>query len=133
MMPKKEGISVIQNEKNEFIPTRTAHVKDFYCRFIKDISKIAKLLTNLLVKDTSLLFDKKCGKAFETLKNKLVSTPIMISSDWSRPFEIRCDASDIAVREVLGQRREKILHMIYYASHVLNLAHMNYATLENNY
>lgn len=40
------------------------------------------------------------------------------------------DASDIAVGEVLGKRREKILHRIYYDSHVLNPAQMNYATTE---
>ncbi|XP_050877442.1 uncharacterized protein LOC127081200 [Lathyrus oleraceus] len=39
-----------------------------------------------------------------------------------------CDASDIVVGAVLGQRREKLLHVIYYASHVLNPAQMNYAT-----
>lgn len=41
-----------------------------------------------------------------------------------------CDASDIVVGAVLGQRREKLLHVIYYASHVLNPAQMNYATTE---
>src|SRR3954466_5443880 len=41
-----------------------------------------------------------------------------------------CDASDIAVGAVLGQRRAKLLHVIYYASHVLNSAHMNYAIIE---
>ena len=64
------------------------------------------------------------------MKNKLVFTPIVTSPDWPLPFEIMCDASDIAVGAVLGQRIEKLLHVIYYASHVLNLAHMNYATTE---
>lgn len=35
-----------------------------------------------------------------------------------------------AVAVVLGQRREKLLHVIYYASHVLNPVHMNYTTTE---
>lgn len=39
-----------------------------------------------------------------------------------------CDVSDIIVGEVLEQRREKLLHVIYYASHMLNPAQMNYAT-----
>jgi hypothetical protein len=82
------------------------------------------------VKDTPFIFDEKCGEAFTTLKNKLVTAPVVISPDWSLPFEIMCDASDIAVGAVLGQRREKLLHVIYYASHVLNPAQMNYATTE---
>src|SRR3954470_9552058 len=41
-----------------------------------------------------------------------------------------CDASDIAVGAVLGQRREKLLHVIYYASHVLNPTQINYAKRE---
>jgi hypothetical protein len=41
-----------------------------------------------------------------------------------------CDASDIAVGAVLGQRKDKLLHVIYYASHVLNPAQLNYATTE---
>ena len=102
----------------------------FYRRFIRDFSKIAKPLTSLLVKDTPFVFDAKCGEAFTTLKNKLVTAPVVISPDWSLPFEIMCDASDIAVGAVLGQRKEKLLHVIYYASHVLNSAQMNYATTE---
>lgn len=60
----------------------------FYRRFIRDISKIAKPLTSLLVKDTPFLFEKKCSKSFEILKRELVSAPIVIALDWSLPFEI---------------------------------------------
>ncbi|XP_058733254.1 uncharacterized protein LOC131604856 [Vicia villosa] len=60
----------------------------FYRRFIRDFSKIAKPLTTLLVKDRTFVFNKECADAFETLKNKLVSAPIVIASDWSLPFEI---------------------------------------------
>src|SRR3954466_11483485 len=102
----------------------------FYRRFIRDFSKIAKPLTTLLVKDKNFTFDAECAVAFETIKKKLVSAPIVVAPDWSLPFEIMCDASDIAVGAVLGQRREKLLHVIYYASHVLNPAQINYATTE---
>ncbi|XP_058741312.1 uncharacterized protein LOC131613680 [Vicia villosa] len=102
----------------------------FYRRFIRDFSKIAKPLTTLLVKDKNFTFDDQCAVAFETIKKKLVSAPIVVAPDWSLPFEIMCDASDIAVGAVLGQRREKLLHVIYYASHVLNHAQINYATTE---
>ena len=43
--------------------------------------------------------------AFELLKKKLTSTPIVFASDWNLPFELMCDASDFAVGAVLGQRK----------------------------
>ncbi|XP_019257811.1 PREDICTED: uncharacterized protein LOC109236034 [Nicotiana attenuata] len=71
-----------------------------------------------------------CRKAFEFLKEQLTNAPIVISPDWSQPFEIMCDASDIAVGEILGQKKNKIFRPIYYASRTLNEAQMNYATTE---
>ncbi|XP_025981162.1 uncharacterized protein LOC114383786 [Glycine soja] len=47
----------------------------FYRRFIKDFSKIAKPMSNLLNKDVVFLFDEDCLKAFNTLKTSLVSAP----------------------------------------------------------
>ena len=49
----------------------------FYRRFIKDFSKIAKPLCNLLNKDTTFEFDKECEKALECLKKKLTTVPII--------------------------------------------------------
>ncbi|XP_050890539.1 uncharacterized protein LOC127095943 [Lathyrus oleraceus] len=69
----------------------------FYRRLIIDFSKIEKLLTTLLVKDKAFLFNNECPMAFETLKSKLILAPIVIAPNWSLPFEIICDASDIAM------------------------------------
>jgi len=40
--------------------------------------------------------------AFNRLKEKLISTPIIISPDWSEPFEVMCDASGMTLGVVLG-------------------------------
>ena len=53
----------------------------FYRRFIKDFSKIAKPLSNLLVQGAPFEFDDQCLKAFLFLKENLVSTPIVIAPD----------------------------------------------------
>ena len=58
----------------------------FYHRFIKDFSKIAKPVTQLLAKDTSFVFDNECLKAFNRFKKALISAPIIQSPDWSLPF-----------------------------------------------
>ncbi|XP_070002794.1 uncharacterized protein [Nicotiana sylvestris] len=39
-----------------------------------------------------------CTKAFEFLKEQLTNAPIVVSPDWSQPFEIMCDANDIIRR-----------------------------------
>ena len=102
----------------------------FYRRFIKDFSHIAKPLSNLLVQGIPFEFNPQCLHAFTVLKDKLISAPIVVAPDWSFPFELMCDASDYAIGAVLGQKREKIFQVIYYASRTLNDAQLNYATTE---
>ncbi|CAL2238234.1 unnamed protein product [Prunus armeniaca] len=102
----------------------------FYRRFIKDFSKITHPLCNLLAKDVVFHFDKDCMNAFNTLKRELTSAPIIMAPDWSLPFELMCDASDYAIGAVLGQRVNKLPHVIYYASRTLNDAQLNYSTTE---
>ncbi|XP_075096293.1 uncharacterized protein LOC142174405 [Nicotiana tabacum] len=69
----------------------------FYRRFIKDFSKIANPMCKLLEKDAKFVFDEKCLKAFEELKQRLTTTPIIVPPDWSLPFELICDTSGVAV------------------------------------
>ena len=76
----------------------------FYRRFIKDFSKIARPLTNLLPKDVPFDFNDECFKSWGKLKQELISAPIISAPNWAQPFEIMCDASDFAIGAVLGQR-----------------------------
>ena len=57
-------------------------------------------------------FNDSCLKAFETLKEKLISALVIVASDWGLPFELMCDSSDYAVGVVLGQRKDKIFYAI---------------------
>ncbi|KAL4378792.1 hypothetical protein GQ457_02G028570 [Hibiscus cannabinus] len=102
----------------------------FYRRFIEDFSKITKPLCSLLEQSRPFEFNNDCTKAFNLLKQKLVTAPIVEPPDWKLPFELMCDASDYAVGAVLGQRKWKIFHPIYYASKILNDAQVNYTTKE---
>ncbi|XP_070667595.1 uncharacterized protein [Malus domestica] len=103
----------------------------FYRRFIKDFSKISRPLCNLLAKDAPFVFDEACLEAFKNLKTLLTTAPIIAAPNWSLPFELMCDASDYAVGAVLGQRKDRLPQVIYYASRTLNDAQLNYATIEN--
>ena len=105
----------------------------FYRRFIKDFSAIAHPLCNLLAKDVPFTWSQACEAAFDKLKTMLVSPPIMRSPNWNLPFEIMCDASDYAIGDVLGQRKDKKAFMIYYASKTLDSAQANYTTTEKEF
>ncbi|KAG7557039.1 Retrotransposon gag domain [Arabidopsis suecica] len=102
----------------------------FYRRFIKDFSKLARPLTRLLCKETEFTFDEECLTAFKLIKEALVTAPIVQAPNWDYPFEIMCDASDYAVGAVLGQKIDKKLHVIYYASRTMDDAQVRYATTE---
>jgi hypothetical protein len=129
----KAKVDLISN----FPPPRTVkeirsflgHV-GFYMRFIKDFSKIAKPLCRLLAKETPFEFDKEYLKAFRAMKEILTSTPVIRPPSWGEPFEIMCDALDYAVGAVLEQHIEKLPHVIYYTSRILNDAQLNYSTTE---
>nr|GEY07529.1 DNA-directed DNA polymerase [Tanacetum cinerariifolium] len=102
----------------------------FYRRFIKDLSKISRPMTNLLEKNSPFIFSNECILAFRTLKDKLTEAPILIAPNWDQPFELMCDASDYAIGAVLGQRIEKHFRPIHYASKTMNQAETNYTTTE---
>ena len=88
----------------------------FYRRFMKDFSKISRPLRKLLEKDAKFDFDELYKAGFDEIKSKLVTTPIMVTPNWNKEFEIMCDASYYAMGAVLGQRTKKIFKAINYAS-----------------
>ncbi|XP_075107083.1 uncharacterized protein LOC142180062 [Nicotiana tabacum] len=139
-VPKKEGMTVLVNEQNELIPTRIVTGWQICIDYRKlnnatrkehfPLPFIDQMLDRLLEKDVLFKFDDACLKAFEELKKKLVSALIIVAPDWNEPFELICDASDGAIGTVLGQRRSKMFHSIYYASKTLPPAQINYTVTE---
>ena len=104
----------------------------FYRRFIRDFSKIAKPLYKLLEKDATFEWDSECQKRFEELITHLTTALIVRAPNWQLPFEVMCDASDLAARAVLGQRKKGKPYVVYYASKTLNEAQRNYTTTEKD-
>ena len=70
---------------------------------------------------------------FAKLKKALTSAPVLHPPIWGKPFELMCNASDYTVGVVLGQRVDKKPHVIYYASHTLNDAQLNYTVSEKEF
>ena len=63
----------------------------------------------------------------------MISAPIVQPPDWNLPFEIMCDASDYAIGAFLGQRVDKKLNVIQYASKTLDSAQRNKATTKKEF
>ncbi|KAM2147291.1 hypothetical protein ACFX1Q_004053 [Malus domestica] len=136
----KKGIEVDKSKIDlvRYLPSPTSVRKvrsflghaGFYRRFTKDFSKIAQPLCRLLQKEVSFEFNEACEQAFNHLNDLLTTAPIIVPPDWSLPFELMCDASDYTLGAVLGQRKDKRPHVIYYASRTLNDVQLNYSTTE---
>nr|GEU64523.1 hypothetical protein [Tanacetum cinerariifolium] len=96
----------------------------YYRRFIEGFSKIAKLITNLTQKRVKFDWGDKEEAAFQLIKQKLCSAPILALPEGSEDFIIYCDASIKGLGVVLMQR-EKV---IAYASRQLKIHEKNYTT-----
>ncbi|GJT59930.1 putative reverse transcriptase domain-containing protein [Tanacetum coccineum] len=96
----------------------------YYQRFIEGFSKIAKPMTKLTQKKVKFEWGDKQETAFQLLKQKLCSAPILALPEGSEDFIVYCDASKKGLGAVLMQR-EKV---IAYASRQLKIHEKNYTT-----
>nr|GEZ55616.1 putative reverse transcriptase domain-containing protein [Tanacetum cinerariifolium] len=94
----------------------------YYQRFIEGFSKIAKPMTKLTQKKVKFEWGDKQEAAFQLLKQKLCSEPILALPKGSEDFVVYCDASNKRLGAVLMQR-EKV---ISYASRQLKIHEKNY-------
>lgn len=86
----------------------------------------------LLKKDVMFYWDNDCQKSLDTLKEKLVTMPILVSPDWKKEFYVHLDASYITLRAILTQPGARdINHPIAFASQKLSKAERNYSTIEH--
>ncbi|XP_027157552.1 uncharacterized protein LOC113759187 [Coffea eugenioides] len=98
----------------------------FYRRFVRDFSTIAAPLTELIKKNENFHWGESQEQAFRALKHQLTHVPVLALPDFSKTFEIDCDASGIGVGAVLNQGGRPIA----YFSEKLNGAALNYSTYD---
>ena len=103
----------------------------YYRKFVRNYSKIAEPLNRLLQKGSLYRWNEQCQKAFEELKERLTSAPILAYPDFKKEFRLETDASDFGIGAVLAQKDEEGKErVIAYASRTLSKPERNYTTTE---
>jgi hypothetical protein len=128
----KEGLVVDPKKVADILnwkaPTDAQGIKSFigmaryYRRFIEGFSKIAKPMTALLGNKVEFKWTQKCQEAFEALKEKLTTAPVLVLPDVHRPFSVYCDACYTGLGCVLMQEGR----VVAYSSRQLKVHEKNY-------
>jgi hypothetical protein len=103
----------------------------YYRKFIKGYMQITTPMEKLLKNEAKFKWNEDCHKSLDTLKQKLVTTMILIFMYWNKEFHVHVEASSIALGTVLSQLGEgDIDHPIAFASRKLSTIEKNYTTTE---
>lgn len=119
------------------VPSNIRQVRRFlgmcgwYQRYISGFAAIAAPITDLLGKRDRFSWTAAAQESFDKLKTCLTSAPVLSHPDFSKPFVIQCDASQLGVGGVLYQVDENgEEHPISFMSRKLNTAQRNYSVTE---
>ena len=132
----------IDKVKNWPIPTNPEQVRSFlgfvgyYRKFIQNFSRIARPLIDVMAtgkktkgkqqNSPKWKWGNEQTAAFEALKEKLITPPILGYPDFSRPFELHTDACGTGLGAVLYQSQDGHNKVIAYASRGLSKSEKNY-------
>jgi hypothetical protein len=100
---------------------------NFYRRFINGYSKICRPINDLLKKGNKFAWEKPQQEAFEELKRRFTSAPLLAWPDFTKPFTIETDSSGFARGAILSQPQEDgKFHPVAYSSKSLSPAEQGY-------
>jgi hypothetical protein len=120
-MPQPKGVRDVR---------RLIGMMSWYRRFVPNFSTMVAPLTNLTKKKTRFTWTPECEGAFSEVKNALVNAPILSCPNFSYPFTLQCDASDVGIGAVLTQNIDGKEQVICYLSRALLPAEQRYSTTE---
>ena len=98
---------------------------NFYRRFIQNFSYMAKLLNELKGKK-EWIQNKEYNKAFEELKEKITSRPVLSLLKREEKFRVKTDTLGHAIGGVISQEQEGKWKLIAFLSRTMQLVEMNY-------
>jgi hypothetical protein len=101
----------------------------FYRRFVRDFSTIATPLHELMKKGVSFHWGPAKDQAFDTLKVRLTSAPLLQLPDFGKTFELECDASGVGIGGLLMQGGKPVA----YFSEKLNGPTLNYSMYDKEF
>lgn len=134
LMPLEKNIEAIINFP---IPQKVKDVRAFvgltsyYRRYIRNFAKIAGPLTGLTKKENTFYWGKEQDRAFEILKQAIISAPVLAHFEEGLPIFVTTDASLEGLAGILEQESiEGKRHPIAYASRKLKGGEKNYSTTE---
>lgn len=100
----------------------------YYRRFIPEFSSISEPLYRLTDKGAKFEWSETCETAFNMLKSKLTSTPVLAYPDPSKTFILDTDACETGIGAVLSQMHEEGERVVAYASRALSKQEKRYST-----
>ena len=125
MDPEKvEAVMSWERQKSVFEIRSFLGLAGYYRRFIKDFSRLAAPMTRLTRKEVKFDWDDRCKEAFQELKRRLTSAPILIVPDRGHGYTVYCDALRAGLECVLMQ----FGRVVAYGSHQLKNHEQNYPT-----
>lgn len=89
--------------------TQSFHgLASFYRRFVPQFSSLMAPLTDCIKREGHFVWTPEATVAFDVIKNKLISAPILALPDFSVVFELHCDASKTGIGAMLSQKNRPI-------------------------
>lgn len=101
----------------------------YYRKFVRNFGVLSKSLTQLLRKRIPFIWSTEADQAFNSLKQALVTAPVLALPDFSKAFTVETDASDLGIGAVLSEEN----HPIAYMSKALGPRTRGLSTYENEY
>ena len=103
---------------------------NYYRKFVPHFATLSADLSDLLKKGTKFQWTHKAEQAFLDIKSRLGSRPVLRPPDFTKPFIIAVDASDIAIGATLLQEVDGLEHPICFLSRKLNEHQRKYSIVE---
>ena len=100
---------------------------NYYRWFVKDFAKIARPLHEMMRKENKWNWGERQQKAFEELKERFTTEPVLVTPDLDKEMRMEADALDFATEEILSMKCEdEKWRPVAYISKLLNEAERNY-------